>query len=113
MIWVLIAFLIICVWVYVIRVMQSSHDHDERMRLSLLAETAAKRWPGKSYSEQLNLLARDTFKEVVRRKKSGDDISDLIDDYMLIQNERQRVWREEVESESEVVGMGDPFVEKL
>lgn len=83
-----------------LRILSDSKRYDEHMRLAFLIERAKKEFPAARLTDSLDMLYESIYKELVmlkREGKSGDEIFALIEDQMLIANERLRLWRNEIE----------------
>lgn len=84
----------------VIAVVSGGHKFDEQMRGQQLIEEAKRKYPRKSLLEALDLLWRETIKELKLLSKHGKNTEDLERDCIILLNERSKLIETTIENES-------------
>lgn len=64
-------------------------------RLKQLVRRAQIEFPAARLTDSLDKLFEDLYRQIVRVKSRGGKIDQLIQDQMLVANERLRIWRDE------------------
>ena len=76
---------------WIIKVLRAAHDFDESMRMAMLRDEARKKNPNCSLIAALSLLRRDKYDEIMNTATSAEKVSDLMRDYLILNDEINRL----------------------